>query len=325
MELQASRCARASAPAGEPVLLLDQDRARWDRLLIAPRPGGARARRARSAAQLGPYALQAAIAACHARARTADETDWRAIAALYAALAALAPSPVVELNRAVAVGDGVRPGGRARARRRALPASRALARLPPAAERARRPARAARPPRRGAREFERAASLTAQRARARAAARTRRRVRVGAGGGRGRHGPRSPARLTCSRHHCSGHVTNAHLPELRDRQPRRRPVLHVLRFRARAKLSGLRHAGPSGGSLLHVLRRRGRCRCELARCTRRSSPAGGWRHLRRGCARRPSARSRGRLEQGGAAHRDRAVRRPVRAIPRSPSAWTPRR
>ena len=89
-------------PSGEPVLLLDQDRGRWDQLLI--RRGLAALKRAEElGGTLGPYALQAAIAACHARARTAAETDWERIAALYAALAELAPSPVVELNRAVAV------------------------------------------------------------------------------------------------------------------------------------------------------------------------------------------------------------------------------
>ena len=103
MEIQASRSRARVGPSGEPVLLLDQDRGRWDQILIqrglaalerAEGPGGAR----------GPYTLQAAIAACHARARTAAETDWARIAALYAELALLAPSPVVELNRAVAVG-----------------------------------------------------------------------------------------------------------------------------------------------------------------------------------------------------------------------------
>src|SRR5204862_6493240 len=89
-------------PRGEPVLLLDQDRARWDHLLI--RRGLAALERAeRLGGSRGPYALQAAIAACHARARTAAETDWTRIAALYAALARLMPSPLVELNRAVAV------------------------------------------------------------------------------------------------------------------------------------------------------------------------------------------------------------------------------
>ncbi|MBV9281299.1 MAG: RNA polymerase sigma factor [Chloroflexi bacterium] len=102
MEIQASRLRARVGPAGEPVLLLDQDRGRWDRLLI--RRGLAALQRAEDlGGALGPYALQAAIAACHARARTAAETDWERIAALYDALAELAPSPVVELNRAVAV------------------------------------------------------------------------------------------------------------------------------------------------------------------------------------------------------------------------------
>jgi RNA polymerase sigma factor (sigma-70 family) len=102
MEIQASRSKARVGASGEPILLPDQNRADWDHLLIrrglaalerAERLGGAR----------GPYALQAAIAACHARARVAEETDWRRIAALYAELARVAPSPVVELNRAVAV------------------------------------------------------------------------------------------------------------------------------------------------------------------------------------------------------------------------------
>jgi len=102
MEIQASRTRARVGPAGEPVLLLDQDRARWDHLLI--RRGLAALERAQAlGGALGPFALQAAIASCHARARTADETDWPRIAALYDALAQLAPSPVVELNRAVAV------------------------------------------------------------------------------------------------------------------------------------------------------------------------------------------------------------------------------
>jgi RNA polymerase sigma factor (sigma-70 family) len=102
MEIQASRLRARVGPSGEPVLLLDQDRARWDRLLI--RRGLAALGRAEElGGALGPYALQAAIAACHARARTAAETDWTRIAALYDALAQLAPSPVVELNRAVAL------------------------------------------------------------------------------------------------------------------------------------------------------------------------------------------------------------------------------
>ena len=101
MEIQASRLRARVGAGGEPVLLLDQDRARWDHLLI--RRGLAALERAQPAdGALGPYALQAAIAACHARARTAEETDWTRITALYDALAQLAPSPVVELNRAVA-------------------------------------------------------------------------------------------------------------------------------------------------------------------------------------------------------------------------------
>jgi predicted RNA polymerase sigma factor len=108
MELQASRARARVSSDGEPVLLLDQDRTRWNRTLVdrgllaleeARRTGGA----------LGPYALQAAIAACHARAATAAETDWQRIAALYDALAAIVPSPVVELNRAVAVGMAFGP------------------------------------------------------------------------------------------------------------------------------------------------------------------------------------------------------------------------
>jgi RNA polymerase sigma factor (sigma-70 family) len=103
MEIQASRTGARVGPAGEPILLLDQNRARWDRLLIR-RGLAALARAERLSDAPGPYMLQAAIAACHARARTAAETDWQRIAALYLALAQIAPSPVVELNRAVAVG-----------------------------------------------------------------------------------------------------------------------------------------------------------------------------------------------------------------------------
>ncbi len=102
MELQASRAKARLGPGGEPVLLLDQDRGRWDQLLI--RRGLAALERAQAlGGSEGPYALQAAIAACHARARVAQETDWPRIAALYAVLAELSGSPVVELNRAVAV------------------------------------------------------------------------------------------------------------------------------------------------------------------------------------------------------------------------------
>jgi RNA polymerase sigma-70 factor, ECF subfamily len=102
MEIQASRLGARVGPGGEPVLLLDQDRSRWDWVLI--RHGlGALDRALRSGRTLGPYTLQASIAACHARARRAQDTDWEQMAALYDALAQLAPSPVVELNRAVAV------------------------------------------------------------------------------------------------------------------------------------------------------------------------------------------------------------------------------
>ena len=108
LEIQASRSAARIGQSGEPVLLLDQDRSRWDQLLIrrglaaldrVEKLGGAR----------GPYALQAAIAACHARARVPWETDWPRIAALYAALAQITPSPIVELNRAVAVAMALGP------------------------------------------------------------------------------------------------------------------------------------------------------------------------------------------------------------------------
>ena len=102
MELQASRSRARTTPTGEPILLLDQDRNRWDRLLIER--GLAALHRAESLARpLGPYALQAAIAACHARARTGSDTDWKRIVALYDALVEVTRSPVVELNRAVAV------------------------------------------------------------------------------------------------------------------------------------------------------------------------------------------------------------------------------
>jgi RNA polymerase sigma-70 factor (ECF subfamily) len=108
MAIQASRLSARVGPTGEPILLLDQDRGRWDHVLI--NHGLAALERAeRMADTLGPYTLQAAIAACHARARTADETDWQRIAALYDALASLVPSPVVELNRAVAVGMAFGP------------------------------------------------------------------------------------------------------------------------------------------------------------------------------------------------------------------------
>jgi RNA polymerase sigma factor (sigma-70 family) len=102
MEIQASRTGARVGPSGEPILLLEQDRSRWDQLLI--RRGLAALERAEALASVrGPYTLQAAIAACHARARTPEETDWPRIVRLYEALAELTPSPIVELNRAVAV------------------------------------------------------------------------------------------------------------------------------------------------------------------------------------------------------------------------------
>ncbi|MFL5529555.1 MAG: RNA polymerase sigma factor, partial [Gemmatimonadaceae bacterium] len=102
MEIQASRSRARVGPGGKPILLLDQDRGRWDQLLIR-RGLAALARAEKLGGARGPYALQAAIVACHARARTAEETDWERIVALYDALAELNPSPIVDLNRAVAV------------------------------------------------------------------------------------------------------------------------------------------------------------------------------------------------------------------------------
>jgi RNA polymerase sigma factor (sigma-70 family) len=158
MEIQASRFGARLTPSGDPILLLDQDRTRWNRLLIG-RGLAALARAEALAAEQGPYTLQAAIAACHARAVRAQDTDWPRIASLYAELAAVLPSPVVELNRAVAVGMAEGPvAGLAIADRltaepalanyHLLPAVRAdllfkLARFPEARS-----------------EFERAASLT---------------------------------------------------------------------------------------------------------------------------------------------------------------------
>ena len=102
MEIQASRLGTRVGPGGEPVLLLDQNRTRWDHLLI--RRGLAALGRAESLSEArGPYTVQAAIAACHARATTAEETDWKRIVALYDELGRLSPSPIVELNRAVAL------------------------------------------------------------------------------------------------------------------------------------------------------------------------------------------------------------------------------
>ena len=157
LELQASRIAARTGRDGQPVLLADQNRSRWNRLLV--RRGFAALARAGDGRSYGPYALQAAIAACHARAASYEETDWRTIAALYGRLAAVAPSPVVELNRAVAVSMAEGPeaglvlvdalaGGTALTGYHLLPSVRGdlLARLGRTAE-----ARA---------EFERAASLT---------------------------------------------------------------------------------------------------------------------------------------------------------------------
>jgi predicted RNA polymerase sigma factor len=107
MELQSSRERARTGPHGEPILLTDQDRSRWDQLLI--RRGLAALERAGRLGSLGPYGLQAAIAACHARALAVESTDWPRIAALYDALAELLPSPVVELNRAVALGMAYGP------------------------------------------------------------------------------------------------------------------------------------------------------------------------------------------------------------------------
>ena len=108
MEIQASRQPARVGPSGEPILLLDQDRSRWDQLLIR-RGLNALARAESLGGAVGPYALQAAIAACHAQAPTAQDTDWPRIATLYEALARLTPSPVVELNRAVAVSMAAGP------------------------------------------------------------------------------------------------------------------------------------------------------------------------------------------------------------------------
>ena len=109
MEIQASRTKARTTPTGEPILLLEQDRARWDQLLIG-RGLAALARAESLGGARGPYVLQAAIAACHARARAPEDTDWQRIAALYQVLAEVTPSPIVELNRAVAVAMAFGPG-----------------------------------------------------------------------------------------------------------------------------------------------------------------------------------------------------------------------
>jgi predicted RNA polymerase sigma factor len=108
MEIQASRLKARVDASGQPILLLDQDRAQWDQLLMQ-RGLAALERVAQLGGTRGPYAIQAAIAACHARAGTPDETDWARIVALYGDLAEVGPSPVVELNRAVAVGMAFGP------------------------------------------------------------------------------------------------------------------------------------------------------------------------------------------------------------------------
>jgi RNA polymerase sigma factor (sigma-70 family) len=105
MELQASRIAARTAPDGSPILLQDQDRRRWDQLLIRRGLDAL----ARTEGTFGPYVLQASIAACHARATRAEDTDWRRIATIYEVLAQVSPSPVVDLNRAVAVGNAYGP------------------------------------------------------------------------------------------------------------------------------------------------------------------------------------------------------------------------
>jgi len=108
MEIQASRLRARVGPSGEPIVLLDQDRSRWDRLLIS-RGLAALQRAEKIGDRLGPYAVQGAIAACHARSPSGAETDWARITALYDALLQLAPSPIVELNRAVAIGMAFGP------------------------------------------------------------------------------------------------------------------------------------------------------------------------------------------------------------------------
>ena len=166
MELQASRTRARIGPSGESVLLLDQDRSRWDWLLVS-RGLAALERAYATGGPIGPYTLQAGIAACHARARAPEDTDWERIVALYDGLAQLMPSPVVELNRAVAVGMAFGPQGALELVDRLLeePALDAYPLLPTVRgdllEKLGRPAEARE-------EFERAARLTAN-ARQRAA------------------------------------------------------------------------------------------------------------------------------------------------------------
>ena len=152
MELNASRTPARTDAAGDPILLMDQNRALWDRLQI--RRGMLALARARELGGAGGfYALQAAIVACHARAGTSDETDWPRIAALYAELAALVRSPIIELNRAVAI--GMAEGPAAALNRRGAGARAGAEELSSAGRRPRRPARQARPLRGSARRVQR--------------------------------------------------------------------------------------------------------------------------------------------------------------------------
>jgi RNA polymerase sigma factor (sigma-70 family) len=186
MEIQASRAAARTGPDGEPILLADQDRSTWDRWLVA-RGLGALDRAVKLEHAPGPYTLQAAIAACHARAASVADTDWERIAALYAGLARIDPSPIVELNRAVAVGMAFGPAAGSRDPRRHR--RRAVARrLPPAAGGPRRPARAPRPDRGGRNRVPARRRADPERSRARAPAGPRRTCRGGSGV-RGRSAP----------------------------------------------------------------------------------------------------------------------------------------
>ena len=161
MEIQASRLGARVARDGSPVLLVDQDRSRWDRAADPPRPRGAAAR---GGARPRPYGLQAAIAACHARAASAADTDWVRIAALYETLARIAPSPVVELNRAVAIGMAFGPAaGLAHVDALGEPRSTATTSF----ERPRRPVGELGRAEEARAEFERAASLHGERGRTR--------------------------------------------------------------------------------------------------------------------------------------------------------------
>ena len=175
MEIQASRSRARVGPSGEPVLLLDQNRARWDQMLIrrgltalerAEQLGGGR----------GPYALQAAIAACHARARAPEDTDWARIAGLYDELASLEPSPVVELNRAVAYGMAFGPAAGLELVDE-LSAERSLKDYHLPAGRARRPAGKTGPRRRSPRRVRARGRADPQRTPARTAAGPRSRLR----------------------------------------------------------------------------------------------------------------------------------------------------